>query len=568
LERLPLDPSNRFAQGGRLKIDAIKKLRQNLAADKPVFGLWVTLEAPSITEMAVALGIDWVVIDAEHGHLDWKEIVEHVRATVRSDTVALVRIAELNAGLIKRALDIGADGVVIPWVESAEQLKQARAFARYPPDGIRGIGAERATGWGQCLVEHTAEANEHVLVIPILETVRTVPQVPLMCQTEGIELFYFGPADFSATAGYRGQWEGPGVGEKILEMKDTIRRAGKHCGVVATSEEDLAKRISQGFRMIALGIDAGLLIRSLRSALRSVKRDRQIVASLAPTRTPGAAAPLPRPPESMRPDRPEVINPVGSGAMAEIGPGVNFECLVGARNHARNLTTGIVTFDPNAELSYHSHPFSESITLLSGQAVVEVEGRRYELGPLDNVVIPKELAHFAKNTKYNENAVFHIAMASDTPTRVAVNRFFPRRSMGEAATGIKGGERVNRFRTAPRYEAGPNTAFIDFFNKDLMPGIEMSGGYGLFHPGGRLPAHVHDFDESISIIEGRATCVVEGRRYAMSDCATALEPRGRVHYFINESQEPMAMLWVYAGPVPERVVVDERCATAEGNPWK
>jgi 2-keto-3-deoxy-L-rhamnonate aldolase RhmA len=111
-----------------MKTSAIQKLRRKLAAGETTFGLWVTLEAPSITEMAVALGLDWVVIDAEHGHLDWKEIVEHLRAAVRSDTVTLVRIAELNGGLIKRALDIGADGIVVPWVETAEQLKQAVAM--------------------------------------------------------------------------------------------------------------------------------------------------------------------------------------------------------------------------------------------------------------------------------------------------------------------------------------------------------------------------------------------------------------------------------------------------------
>ena len=117
---------------------AIRKLRASLAADRPVYGLWITLEAPSITEMAVALGVDWIAIDAEHGHLDWKEIVEHLRATVRSETVALVRIAELNIALIKRALDLGADGVVVPWMESAEQLRQAVEFSRYPPAGRRG----------------------------------------------------------------------------------------------------------------------------------------------------------------------------------------------------------------------------------------------------------------------------------------------------------------------------------------------------------------------------------------------------------------------------------------------
>jgi 2-keto-3-deoxy-L-rhamnonate aldolase RhmA len=196
-----------------VKIEAIQRLRSKCNADEPVYGLWITLESPSITEIAVALGLDWVVIDAEHGHLDWKEIVEHLRATVRSNTVALVRVAELNGGLIKRALDIGADGVVVPWIETAQQLKQAISFSRYPLDGMRGIGAERATCWGQCFVEHTAQANEHVLVVPIIESVKAVNQVAMMSQVEGSEIFFFGPADFSSTAGYRGQWEGPGVAD-------------------------------------------------------------------------------------------------------------------------------------------------------------------------------------------------------------------------------------------------------------------------------------------------------------------------------------------------------------------
>src|SRR5947209_3760459 len=122
---------------------AIGTLREKLSAGQPVYGLWVTLDSASVTEMAVALGLDWVVIDAEHGALDWKDIAGHLRATVRSDTVALVRVADLDRGLIKRALDIGADGVVVPWIETDEQLRQAVAFARYPPEGCRGIGAER-----------------------------------------------------------------------------------------------------------------------------------------------------------------------------------------------------------------------------------------------------------------------------------------------------------------------------------------------------------------------------------------------------------------------------------------
>ena len=119
-----------------MKSNAIQKLRGKLARDECVFGLWVTLESASITEMAVALGVDWIVIDAEHGHLNWSDIIDHLRATVRSDTVALVRVAELNLGLIKRALDIGADGVIVPWVESAAQL-----------EGLRSLGCDTAQGF-------------------------------------------------------------------------------------------------------------------------------------------------------------------------------------------------------------------------------------------------------------------------------------------------------------------------------------------------------------------------------------------------------------------------------------
>jgi 2-dehydro-3-deoxyglucarate aldolase/4-hydroxy-2-oxoheptanedioate aldolase len=550
-----------------MQSSAVRSLRRKLAADEPVYGLWITLESPSVTEMAVALGLDWVVIDAEHGSLDWKEIVEHLRAAVRSDTVALVRVAELNVALIKRALDLGADGVVVPWVESVEQLTQAVRYSRYPVEGIRGIGAERATAWGQCLVEHTAEANEHVLVVPIIETVRAAKQVPALCQVDGVELFFFGPADFSATAGFRGQWEGPGVAEQILGAKEVIRRAGKHCGVIAASEENLRQRRDQGFRMIGVGIDAGLLLRSLHSALGVVGRDRKIRPSMVPDK-PSAPAILARPDESFRPDRPEVMNPVGSGPKMELARGVQFECLVGAHNRARRLTTGLATFSGGATLPYHSHPFSESITLLRGSAQVEVEGRSYTLGALDNVVIPPGAAHAVHNKSSSEPAVFHVAMASDAPTRVLIEKFFPRRTMPADSQGIAGVERINRFAVAPRAAAGPNTEFIDLFNETMIPGIEMSGGYGLFHPTGRLPAHVHDFDESICIISGAATCVVEGRRYKMSDASTALQPRGRVHYFINETNRPMEMLWVYAGPRPERIIVDEACGTVEGNPWR
>lgn len=553
-----------------MKVPAIQRLRAKLQSRTPVYGLWVTLESPSIVEMGVALGLDWVTIDAEHGHLDWKEIVEHVRAAVRSDTVVLVRLAENSPALIKRALDVGADGVVIPWIETPAQLQAAVAAATYPPRGLRGIGAERATCWGQCFVEHTAEADQNVLVVPIIESVRAVENIAQLAAVPGADLFFFGPADLSSTAGFPGRWEGPGVAELILKAKDALRGAGKHCGVIATDAANLALRRSQGFTVLGLGIDAGLMLRSLHAMLDSQQRDRKIRPDFTLENNAAAVAaerPAKCAPPEMRPDRPEVMNARGGGPQFAITAGVNFDCMVGAHNGARNLTTGLVTFAPGAKLPRHRHTFSESVTLLEGRVAVDVEGRVYELGPFDNVTIPRGLAHAVTNLSRAQPAVFHIAMASSDPARELVPRFFPRQMM-PAVTGTRpGAERATFQRDARTYEPGNAAAFIDYFNADLIPGLEMSGGYGLFQHGGRLPAHLHDFDESICIARGVATCVVEGRRYTMSDRATALQPRGRVHYFINETHDPMAMIWVYAGPLPERLVVDEACAFKPGVAW-
>jgi 2-keto-3-deoxy-L-rhamnonate aldolase RhmA len=287
-----------------MKIAALQKLRKKLAADEAVYGIWVTLESASISEMAVALGLDWIVVDAEHGHLDWKEILEHVRATVRSDTVVLVRLAELNAGAIKRALDIGADGVMIPWIETADQLRQAVAFATYPPEGIRGIGAERATAWGQCFVDCTQDANENVLVVPIVESVTGGKSIQALLQVGGVEIVFIGPADYSSSAGYRGQWEGPGVAKELLAIKDAVRASGKHCGVVATSQENLLERHSQGFRMLGFGTDCGMFLRGLRAALGVVGRDRPMSLSLAPEKETLPVTPITplANPESSRPE--------------------------------------------------------------------------------------------------------------------------------------------------------------------------------------------------------------------------------------------------------------------------
>lgn len=265
-----------------MKAAAIRTLRQKLAEGLPTYGLWISLESPSIAEMAVGLGLDWIVIDAEHGHLDWKDIARHLLATVRSHTVALVRIQELNAGLVKRVLDMGADGVVVPWVETAEQLQYAVECAHYPPRGIRGIGGERATAWGNCLAEHVVESEENVIVMPIIESVKGGDNLAEMLQVDGVDCFYFGPADYSATAGFAGEWEGGDVAQRILEGRDMIRAAGKHCGLIGISPENLIERRDQGFQLLGLGLDSTMILRSLKGCLEAVGLDRPLSTDFHP----------------------------------------------------------------------------------------------------------------------------------------------------------------------------------------------------------------------------------------------------------------------------------------------
>jgi len=242
-------------------------LKRKLAAGRLTRGLWITLEAPTITEIAVELGFDWVVIDAEHGHLDFKEIVEHVRATRASDTTPLVRIQETQQGLIKRVLDIGAAGIIVPQVTSADDVARAVRFAKYPPQGVRGVGGERSTTWATRLAESTRAANDETMVIPLIETVEAFESLDAILSVPGVDALFVGPADLSASAGHLGQWEGPGVAEMVLAIKDRAAARGLACGIMAKSIENARERRAQGFRMIGIGSDTGLLIRGAQDGL-------------------------------------------------------------------------------------------------------------------------------------------------------------------------------------------------------------------------------------------------------------------------------------------------------------
>jgi 2-keto-3-deoxy-L-rhamnonate aldolase RhmA/quercetin dioxygenase-like cupin family protein len=399
-----------------MKADAIRSLRASLAEDRPVYGLWVTLESPSITEMAVGLGLDWVVIDAEHGHLDWGDLVAHVRATARSSTVCLIRVATLDQGLIKRVLDIGADGVVVPWMESAEQVRAALHAARYPSAGRRGIGAERATAWGRCLVEHVAEAGD-ALVVPIIESVDGGARAAEMAAVDGADLFLIGPADWSATAGRAGQWAGPEVSAQIASACAAVRAAGKHVGVLATSEDDLRRRRRDGFRMLGLGIDGALLLRAIDGMLPATGSLRGLATDLRPRELGTERSPLREPPAALRDVRPVRVIAATAAPRIDLDDRAVVTGYVGRHCAARDLVAAVVRFAPGGTLVRHTHPEPESVLVLSGEIVTEVDGRRRRVRAGEAVTIPAGTPHQTGNASSTVEAVIHTAMPCDAIAR-------------------------------------------------------------------------------------------------------------------------------------------------------
>ncbi len=247
----------------------------------------------------------------------------------------------------------------------------------------------------------------------------------------------------------------------------------------------------------------------------------------------------------------------------ELAGGVSFIFFATAAAGAIGFSTGLARFAPGAPLAYHTHECGESITLLQGQCEIAVEGRTYLLSPFDSIHIPTGLAHAVKNLDCSGEMLAHVAFSSATVTRTLVEREFAIRDFRDSLFSAEGSESLLRFSHAEEYELSGNAWFKDLFAK-RMGSKGICGGYGRFAPGASLPCHTHLYDESITIVEGGATCLVAGRRYTLSGCDTALVPQGLAHRFINESDQAMAMVWVYAGDEPERVIVDnDDCSRLE-----
>ena len=241
-----------------------EKIREKFRNKETAFGLWVTSESSAVTEVAGMLGIDWICIDMEHGYIDSQAISGHLTAARGTDLTVLVRPPSHDVEPMKRVLDLGAHGIILPLVDTADEIQAAYDNFYYPPLGRRGIGGERSVKWGLGLEEYVRSANDELLFIPMIETKDSYANLDSILDVTGIEAVFLGPGDMSASMGYVGEWEGPGVAEINL---DILSRAGEKqiaAGIVARSTDEAIQRRDQGFSMVSLGSDMGLMIRQIK----------------------------------------------------------------------------------------------------------------------------------------------------------------------------------------------------------------------------------------------------------------------------------------------------------------
>jgi 2-keto-3-deoxy-L-rhamnonate aldolase RhmA len=250
-----------------------QSLKQKLQNDEIALGLWITLETPTVSEIAAQIGLDWVCIDTEHSGLDFQDIANHLRALNGTRTAALVRIPGIDQGLIQKVLGLGAHGILVPRVRTAEEVELAVRFAKYPPRGSRGMGIERSTAWGKGM-RRVSEANEETMVVPMIETVDSGRNIDAIMRVPGIDGFFFGPADYSASVGFPGEWEGPGVAEQLIEIENRIREQRYPSGIVVKSPEDRNLRIQQGFRIIGLGVDSTIFVNAVTDLVNLIGRSQ------------------------------------------------------------------------------------------------------------------------------------------------------------------------------------------------------------------------------------------------------------------------------------------------------
>ena len=241
--------------------------KARLKAGERLIGLWMTLADIYSAEVVGTAGFDWVVVDGEHSPNDIRSIRDQLIALEASDTHPVVRVPIGETRLIKQVLDIGAQTVLVPMVETAEQAEELVRACRYPPEGTRGVGASaaRASRFGS-IPDYIATADDQICLLVQVENRAGIANIDDILKVDGVDGVFIGPADLSTDMGHSGNSSAPEVEQVILATLQRIKEAGKAPGILSTKDETTALYRDGGAQFLAVGIDLLMLARATRDA--------------------------------------------------------------------------------------------------------------------------------------------------------------------------------------------------------------------------------------------------------------------------------------------------------------
>ncbi len=250
----------------------MNRIKARLAAQETQLGLWLALSSPAVTEMAAAAGYDWLLIDGEHGPNLVPQMIEQLRIIEGSGTDALVRVPVNEEWVIKMALDIGATTLMVPMIHTPEDARRAVAAMKYPPEGIRGMGASlaRASGYGRN-ADYVRTANATTCLIAQIESRQALENLEAIATTPGVDAIFIGPADLSADMGYPGNPGADEVQTAIAEAYATCKRLGVASGTVTFALEDVPGLSAMGASFIGVGGDTTLMQRAMQGHVAAAR---------------------------------------------------------------------------------------------------------------------------------------------------------------------------------------------------------------------------------------------------------------------------------------------------------
>jgi 2-dehydro-3-deoxyglucarate aldolase len=249
-------------------------LKKKLVNNEVTIGSWITIGHPSVVEIMSNAGFEWLCIDMEHTSIDL-ETAQILISTIQACNMkALVRVSKNEEVIIKRVLDMGADGIVVPMVNSKEDAMCAIDYSKYPPVGKRGVGLYRAQNYGKNFEEYKKWVNEELVIIAQIEHIDAVKNIDEILTIEGIDGTIIGPYDLSSSMGTPGEYYRTEVQEAIVKVKQACEQHNKPFGfhVIESDPTNLLKRIDEGATFLAYSVDFFFLGDSASIGMQKIKQ--------------------------------------------------------------------------------------------------------------------------------------------------------------------------------------------------------------------------------------------------------------------------------------------------------